>query len=168
MKYLDPDGSQAAPPMVLPRVIPWTIPVPIPSEVCPLPLYINPRMDFGEGQYYIERPWNGDWNHAPNGPDMKDPNSNPLGDDWEPDKNSNSKDPTGQHKKFINKRTGETVRWDENNGKQEGHWHRLNPDKTTNKKLPYLDKNGRPCKKDSPKGHIKPNPIYIYAGPLFT
>lgn len=34
--------------------------------------------------------------------------------------------------------------------------------------MPYLDSKGKPCKKDSPKGHIKPNPVYIYVGPIIT
>ena len=96
---------------------------------------------------------------------MSDPDSNPLGDDWEPDKDSNAKDKTGKHKIFKNKNTDETVRWDEQNESQEGHWHRLNPDKETNKKFPYLDPKGNPTKKDAPNGHIEPNPKLIPLSP---
>ena len=60
-------------------------------------------------------------------------------------------------KEFF-KKTGEEVRWDWGKGDGEGHWHRINLDKSTQKKFPYLDPNGKHVKKDSPDGHIKPNP----------
>ena len=168
VRFVDPDGRQVAPPMVLPRGIAWAIPkyipVPIPAEVCPLPFYIDPRLNQKGGKYYFEKAWDGDWNHALSGPDMNDPNSNPLGDDWEPDKSSNSKDKSGMHKLFKNKKTGETVRWDEDGQ----HWHRLNPDKNTKNDFPYLDPKGNPSKKQSPDAHIKPNPVYIYVGSIIT
>jgi len=99
---------------------------------------------------------------------MTDPDSNPLGSDWEPDKESNLKDKTGKHKIFRNKKTGESVRWDEPNGNQKGHWHRLNPDKTTNKKMPYLDPKGNPAERNSPDTHIEPNPVLVPITPPIT
>ena len=143
---MDPDGRQVAVPWGLPKFIPWSlpkgIPVPIPGELYPFPVLPNSPI-YNGNQYYIEKPWNGDWHHAPSGPDMNDPDSNPLGGDWEPDKESNIKDKTGKYKIFRNKKTGETVRWDED-GK---HWHRLNQDKSTKKKYPYLDPKGTPRKR---------------------
>ena len=160
MKYTDPDGRQIAVP--IPPSLPWLLPkispIPFPIELLPpimLPHNISPNQD---GRYFIEKPWDGDWNNAPNGPDINDPNSNPLGDDWEPDLDANSKDSSRKHIIFNNKKTGEKVRWDEASDKQNGHWHRLNPDKATNKKYPYLDSKGNPSKRNAPQGHIEPNP----------
>ena len=151
VKYTDPDGRQSVIP--IPYPIPWILPkigpIAIPGEIVVPPILPNPLIQKG-GRYYIEQPWDGDWNHAPSGPDMTDPDSNPLGSDWEPDKESNLKDKTGKHKIFRNKKTGESVRWDEPNGNQKGHWHRLNPNKTTNKKMPYLDPKGNPAERNSP------------------
>ena len=158
VRYIDPDGRQAIP-FVLPRPIPFVLPrvmpIPLPSEIVVPPILPNTTIKNFDGRYFIEKPWDGDWSHAPSGPDMSDPDSNPLGDDWEPDKDSNAKDKTGKHKIFKNKKTDETVRWDEQNESQEGHWHRLNPDKETNKKFPYLDPKGNPTKKDAPAASEK-------------
>ena len=160
VRYIDPDGRQCVPFTLarpIPIVVPKTTPIPLPIEILVPPVLPNTLTQDSDGKYFFEKPWDGDWSHAPNGPDMNNPDSNPLGDDWEPDKDSNAKDKTGEHKIFRNKKTGETVRWDEANDSQDGHWHRLNPDSKTSKKQPYLDPKGKPTKKTAPEGHIKPN-----------
>ena len=101
--YFDSDGRQTIP-ICLPRILPLprVAPIPIPGEILLLPSLPNNLIQSFDGKNLIEAPWDGDWTHAPNGPDMNDPDSNPLGDDWVPDKDSNSKDKTGKHKRFIN------------------------------------------------------------------
>ena len=93
VKYTDPDGRQSVIPIPypIPWILPKIIPIAIPGEIVVPPILPNPLIQKG-GRYYIEQPWDGDWNHAPSGPDMTDPDSNPLGSDWEPDKESNLKD----------------------------------------------------------------------------
>ena len=162
VKYVDPDGCQVAVP--LPPAIPWGLPKVGPIPYIPpvdfIPPIISPfKLVPGNDGHLYYKNWNGDWNNPPRPPNMNDPNDNPLGDDWEPDKDANEKDPTGEHRLFRNKRTDEHVRWDEGNDKQEGHWHRLNPKKEPTRQHKYLDRDGKPVHKDSPDGHFYPKKI---------
>ena len=142
-----------------PFVLPWfgEIFIPPTGTVVLPPIYVDPS-----GIYTLYADWDGDWDHAPNGPDMDDPNSNPLGPDWEIEPGS-KQDKTGKHRYFYNKKTGERVRWDAD----DKHWHRLNPDRY-DRKHPYLDSRGRPVKNKDPAGHIKPNPqrVFVYYIPM--
>ena len=83
VKYTDPDGRIVIP-VPVPWFVPWSIPYmePFigPIDILP-PIYVNPK----DGFYRFVPDSNDsdiDWNYAPNGPDMSDPNSNPLGSDW--------------------------------------------------------------------------------------
>jgi len=83
VKYVDPDGRFVIP-VPVPWFVPWSIPYmePFigPIDILP-PIYVNPKDEF----YRFVPDSNDsdiDWNYAPNGPDMSDPNSNPLGSDW--------------------------------------------------------------------------------------
>jgi len=84
VKYVDLDGRIVIP-VPVPWFVPWSIPYmePFigPIDILP-PIYVNPK----DGFYRFVPDSNDsdiDWNYAPNGPDMSDPNSNPLGSDWE-------------------------------------------------------------------------------------
>ena len=163
IKYTDPDGRQTAVPFVLPKPIPFALPrvtpIPLPTEMAPIPFLPGTSEP---NTHYFEKPWDGDWHHAPNGPDLNDPNSNPLGDDWEPNHDANNKDPTG-NKHFINKKTGEKARWDVPTEKDsKAHWHRENPNRSgANKYKKYLDPDGKPVKEDKSGAHIYPNPKMV-------
>ena len=83
LKYTDP-YVRIVIPVPVPWFVPWSIPYmePFigPIDILP-PIYVNPE----DGFYRFVPDSNDsdiDWNYAPNGPDMSDPNSNPLGSDW--------------------------------------------------------------------------------------
>ncbi len=164
VRYIDPDGRQAVIPVpyYVPFTLPKIAPIPIPGEVLIPPLIPKNIIPYQDGVRFIEKPWDGDWHHAPNGPNLNDPNSNPLGGDWEPDHDANKKDPTG-NKHYINKKTGERARWDVPTKKDpKAHWHRENLNRRgPDKYKKYLNPDGKPVKEDKEGAHIYPNPKLV-------
>jgi RHS repeat-associated protein len=140
IRYTDPTG-------LFELVLPWTSVTPLPTWITPGYIYPSAPLDYMDdlntpdyskpGRYSDDI----DWHYPPNGPDN-------LGPNWEEDPN-NQKDKTGKHKRYINKKTGEKIRWDED------HWHRENPNKTGSKDY-NLDKNGNPTAKWKENAHLKP------------
>ena len=114
-------------------VPPITITIPFPTG----PIPAAPTMDNVESSI--------DWRNPPASPAE-------LDGDWELENSYNN----GKYNHYKNKKTGEKLRWDVEDGG--GHWHRPNPNyqKGWGDKGYYLDRYGNAVNRGSPESHIYP------------